>query len=171
MQFVVPAFHAVGTLVSDILSFLGPGDAVALAVHQHQELVFVGSDGHDVADLNRQLQLPALALDRRPILPGGHFFRTVRSRLLRWENRKAVGQTDFVAQLAELFQGFGVLPQLLSGLEADAVDNEMGVGMVGVAVGRNQNLVPGPGLAANSNAISWAWAWVMSASGEKDWTY
>lgn len=72
--------------------------------------------------------------------------RSVRDVLLRLENGKAVGCAELVAQLAELFQCVGTLPQFLSVLEADAVDDEVRMRMGRVAVGGDQNLVARPGL-------------------------
>lgn len=53
---------------------------------------------------------------------------------------------DFVADLPELAEGIGVLAELLTGLEADGIDDEVGVDMPGIAVGGHLHLMPRPGL-------------------------
>ena len=53
---------------------------------------------------------------------------------------------DLVADLPELAEGIGVLTELLPGLEADGIDDEMGVDMPGIAVGGHLHLMPRPGL-------------------------
>ena len=53
---------------------------------------------------------------------------------------------DFVADLPELAEGVGVLAELLPGLKADGVDDEVGVDMPGIAVGGHLHLMPRPGL-------------------------
>lgn len=53
---------------------------------------------------------------------------------------------DLVAELPELAEGVGVLAELLPGLEADGIDDEVGVDMPGIAVGGHLYLMPRPGL-------------------------
>ena len=52
---------------------------------------------------------------------------------------------DLVAQSPEFFQRVRMLAELIARLKADAVDDEVGVGMARVTVGGDQNLVARPG--------------------------
>lgn len=53
---------------------------------------------------------------------------------------------DLVADLTELAEGVGILAELLPRLEADGIDDEVGVDMPGIAVGSHLHLMPRPGL-------------------------
>lgn len=53
---------------------------------------------------------------------------------------------DLVADLPELAEGVGVLAELPACLEADRIDDEVGVDMPGIAVGGHLHLMPRPGL-------------------------
>ena len=53
---------------------------------------------------------------------------------------------DFVADLPELAESVGVLAELPACLEADGIDDEVGVDMPGIAVGGHLHLMPRPGL-------------------------
>ena len=53
---------------------------------------------------------------------------------------------DLVAELPELTEGIGVLAELPACLEADGIDDEVGVDMPGIAVGGHLHLMPRPGL-------------------------
>ena len=57
-----------------------------------------------------------------------------------------VRHADFVADLPELAEGVGVLAELPACLEADGIDDEVGVDMPGIAVGGHLHLMPRPGL-------------------------
>ncbi len=56
-----------------------------------------------------------------------------------------MGCADLVAELAQLLQRTGMLAQLVPRLEADAVDDEMGMDVGCVAVGGDQHLMSRPG--------------------------
>lgn len=58
--------------MGDILSGLFPANLVALALHQRNELLAVGSVAHTVIDDIHELQLLALTTGRRVILSDGH---------------------------------------------------------------------------------------------------
>ena len=53
---------------------------------------------------------------------------------------------NLIADLPELAEGVGVLAELLPGLKADGVDDEVGVDMPGIAVGGHLHLMSRPGL-------------------------
>ena len=57
-----------------------------------------------------------------------------------------VRHADLVADLPELAEGVGVLAELPACLEADGIDDEVGVDMPGIAVGGHLHLMPRPGL-------------------------
>ena len=52
---------------------------------------------------------------------------------------------DIITDHPQELQGIGVLPQLVTIHKADGVDNEVGVDVVGVAVGGHLHLMSGPG--------------------------
>lgn len=56
-----------------------------------------------------------------------------------------MGGADLVADLPQLLQRIGMLSQLVPRLEADAVDDEVGMDVRCVAVGGDQHLVSRPG--------------------------
>ena len=142
MQLVVPALHAVGTLIGDVLPLRRPAKAVTLGLHQGEELILVCCHLHDVVDLNRQRQLPALSLFRCPILPGGHFFHAGfhRGGLYDAETLLPAEPVRGVAEPLDVLHVGVILP---SGLEADGVHNEVRVQMFLVHVSRNLDLVAG----------------------------
>ena len=51
---------------------------------------------------------------------------------------------DLVTDSAELTQGVGILAELLAVYEADGVDHEMGMDMLGIAVGADLHLISRP---------------------------
>ena len=55
-----------------------------------------------------------------------------------------MGLADLVADLPQVFQRVGILPELSPRLEAHRVDDEVGMHMPGVAVRSDQDLRPGP---------------------------
>ena len=57
-----------------------------------------------------------------------------------------VRHADLVADLPELAEGVGILAELPACLEADGIDDEVGVDMPGIAVGGHLHLMPRPGL-------------------------
>ena len=63
---------------------------------------------------------------------------------IRLQHREAVGLADLIAECPQLFQRVGILPQFLSGLKADRVDDEMGMDVRCIAVRGHQGLVSGP---------------------------
>jgi len=64
--------------------------------------------------------------------------------------------TNLVADLPELPQGGGGLPELHPRFKADGVDHKVGVDMPGIAVGGHLHLMPRPGLGCKlqSNLVS-----------------
>ena len=71
-QQAVTALPAAGCGVSDVPSGRLPAYLVALALHQRNELLAVGSVAHTVIDDIHELQLLALTAGRRVILSDGH---------------------------------------------------------------------------------------------------
>ena len=55
-----------------------------------------------------------------------------------------MGTAQLVTDGTEVLQRVGVLPQLPSVLEADGVDDKVGVDVSGIAVGGHLHLMPGP---------------------------
>ena len=71
-QQAVTALPAAGCGVGDVAPGLLPAYFVALALHQRNELLAVGSVAHTVIDDIHELQLLALTTGRRVILSDGH---------------------------------------------------------------------------------------------------
>lgn len=142
MQTPVSAPHPVGTAVGDIFSLRRPDHLVTVSVHFGDKIFLASRLPHGVLDHRHQLKLPALALACRTVLSCGQL-RTVF--FIRLQHREAVCGADLIAELAQLLQRTGMLAQLVPRLEADAVDDEMGMDMGRVAVGSDQHLVSRPG--------------------------
>ena len=139
MKFVIPAAVAIGGGVGDALAVCCPENRVALALHQLQEL-FPG-DGvlHGLVDLHGKPHLPALPSGSDPVLRLGG----AGDRLLTlWlADGQTVPHAQRVRDLTELRQVRLFKVELPAGLEADGVDDEVGVDMLAVRVGGHDDLV------------------------------
>ena len=74
MEPVVPALHALGHGVGDILPAGSPANLIALTLHQRNEFFLAGGEPHALVDGVHQAELPALALGGGAILAGAHPF-------------------------------------------------------------------------------------------------
>ena len=142
MEPVIPAPHALGRGVSDVLPAVCPPHLIALALHQRDELVFGGSVPHALVDGVHQPELPALALGGGAVLAGAHPL-LLDLLLRRRKNRQVVGGADFIVDGPVGLQASGALVEFFPVLNADAVDNQVAVQMVGVDVGGYQYLEVG----------------------------
>ena len=61
-----------------------------------------------------------------------------------WQDAQVMFFANLVADATELPQGVGILPQLLSIYKADRVDHEVGVDVLGIAVGADLHLISRP---------------------------
>ena len=139
MQAVIPALFPIGGGVGDVLPGLLPPDAVPLALHEQNELVPVSGVPHTLVDGVHQTELPALSSGGGVVLRAGHGL----DPLLPWlEYRQAELHAHLIVALAQLSQFRFADVQLFPILEADAVDEEVGVDVVTVNVGADQNLPP-----------------------------
>ena len=139
MEFVIPAAVAVGGGVGDALAVCCPENCVALALHQLQEL-FTG-DGvlHGLIDLHGKPYFPALPSGSDPVLRLGG---TGDRLLTLWlADGQAVADAERVRDLTELRQVRLFKVELSAGLEADGVDDEVGVDVLAVRVGGHDDLV------------------------------
>lgn len=136
---VIPAPHAARDSVGDILAIVCPADVVAFAAHQRNELLPAAGVPHTLVYGVHQLELPALPSDSGVVLRAGHGLNP----LLLWlEYRQTELHAHLIVALAQLSQFQFTDVQLLPILEADAVDEEVGVDVVTVNVGADQNLPP-----------------------------
>ena len=142
VQAASPALFSVGTGEGDLLPLRCPLDFVALAFHEKNKIFLVRAKLHRLTDVVHQPELPAFPLPGCPVFPGGHLLAA--AFILR-QNTEPVSMTDLVADLPQIFQGVGILPELSPGLKAHRVDDEVGMHMPGVAVRSDQDLRPGPG--------------------------
>ena len=143
MQLVAPTFHPVGTGVGDVLPLVAPPDIVAPTLHLADEILPADTHFHGFSDVVHEAEFPALTLPGGAVFPWGHLLPTL---LIGRQNREVVRHADLVADLPELAEGVGVLAELPACLEADGIDDEVGVDMPGIAVGGHLHLMPWPGL-------------------------
>ena len=141
MQTVSPALFSVGTDERDLRPCIGPDHFVALALHKSDEVLFVSALFHRLPDVVHQLELPALALLRRTPFPRGQLGTVA---LVWFQYIQAVGHAHLVAHHAKLLQRIGRLAQLQPSLEADRVEYEMRMDVVGIAVSGHQDFRPRP---------------------------
>ena len=139
MEPVIPAPHALGRGVSDVLPAVCPPHLIALALHQRDELVFGGSVPHALVDGVHQPELPALALGGGAVLAGAHPL-LLDLLLRRRKNRQVVGGADFIIGQPVGLQVRSTLVELAAVPEADAVHDQVAVQNVGVDVGCHQHL-------------------------------
>ena len=76
-----------------------------------------------------------------PVFPCGHLSAAL---LVGRQNREIVGHTNPIADLPKLPQGIRSLAELHPGFEADGVDDEVGVDVLGIAVGGYLYFMPRP---------------------------
>ena len=57
-----------------------------------------------------------------------------------------MGGADFIVELSQMEQGIRMLSQFQAVLKADRVDHEMGMDVVGIAMGSHQHFIPWPSL-------------------------
>ena len=143
MQLVAPAFHPIGTGVGDVFPIVTPPDLVSPPLHLADEILPAHTHFHGFPNVVHEAEFPALPLPGGTVFSGCHFLPAL---LIGRQNREVVRHADFVADLPELAEGVGVLAELLPGLEADGIDDEVGVDMPGIAVGGHLHLMPRPGL-------------------------
>ena len=72
MQLIVAAHLFVWTGVGDALAAVLPPNIIAAGVHVFDEFFAGTAAVHGLIDVIHQLELPALALDRRPVFAGAH---------------------------------------------------------------------------------------------------
>ena len=138
---LISAWSFVGTDESDVLPVICPFDFIAPALHLPDEFFFATADLHRLVHIVHQTELPALALLRCPVLTGGHFLAAF---LVRRQNRKPIGNAQLIADGTELLECVRILPQFVTIHEADRIDDEVGVDVVGVAVGGHLHFMSRP---------------------------
>lgn len=140
MQFAVPAFHAVVTGEGDVLSLRRPKNFVSPLSHGAYQFFPTAGSFHLRVDRGDQLKFPTLVFLRGSELTGGEL-----GSLGLKQDRQSVGLTNLIAQRSELLECVRVLSELVSVLEVHRVDDEVGVGIVRIAVGADKSLVARPG--------------------------
>ena len=141
MQTVSPALFSVGTDERDLRPRIGPYHFVALALHKSDEVLLAPALFHGLPYVVHQLELPALALLSSTPFPCGQLGAAA---FVGSQYAHAVGHADLVAYHAQLLQRVGRLPQLQPSLEADRVEYEMRMDVVGITVGGHQDFRPWP---------------------------
>lgn len=141
MQTVSPALFSVGTDERDLRPRIGPDHFVALAFHKRDEVLLAPALFHGLPDVVHQLELPTLALLCRTPFPCGQLGAAA---LVGLQHAHAVGHAHLVAYHAQFLQRVGRLAQLQPSLEADRVEYEMRMDVVGIAVGGHQDFRPRP---------------------------
>ena len=142
MEPVIPALHALRRGVGDVLPSVRPAHLVTLALHQRNKFVFGFGVLHALIDGVHQPKLPALALGGGAVLTGAHPF-LLGLLFRRRQDLQTVGGTDLVAGQPVGLEVGGALMEFPAALEADAVDDQMAVQVVGVYMGGHQHLEVG----------------------------
>ena len=141
VQTVSPALFSVGTDERDLRPCIGPDHFVTLALHKSDEVLLAPALFHGLPDVVHQLELPALALLCRAPFPCGQLGAAAP---VWFQYVQAVGHAHLVAHHTQLLQRIGRLAQLQPSLEADRVEYEMRMDVVGIAVGGHQDFRPRP---------------------------
>lgn len=141
MQTVSSALFSVGTDERNLRPHIGPDHFVALALHKRDKVLLAPALFHGLPDVVHQLELPALTLLCRAPFPCGQLGATAP---VWFQYVQAVGHAHLVAHHAKLLQRVGRLAQLQPSLEADRVEYEMRMDVVGIAVGGHQDFRPRP---------------------------
>lgn len=127
--------------VGDVLPVRCPFDFITAVLHQPNEMLPVMSQRHALVDVDLQIHLPTIALGIGTVLPVRHgaFF------LLQFgfHDRKTVLQTQLIGCIPQHFQTFLVAVVFSAGFTADGVDDEVGVDVGTVGVGRHHHLKAG----------------------------
>lgn len=84
-----------------------------------------------------------MPLPGSPVFPVAHL---PSAPLIGGQNGEFVFHADLITDLPELPQRCRGLVELHPRFEADGVDDEVGVNVVGIAVGGHLHLIPRPGL-------------------------
>ena len=136
MQAVISAFHTLGGGIGDAFSGVCPLDAVALKLHQLDELFLVSSIFHALINGIHQPHFPAFALDRSMIFRNTHGFGAVIFRF--WlANFKAIFHAQPVIELPDGFYLRGADVKFSAGIEGNRVDNKVRVDVVTIGMGTN----------------------------------
>ncbi len=143
MEFVVPAFLAVGTGEGDILAFLRPYQVVATLFHSEDEILLTAGMLHGKFNVTHEAELPAFPLGSCTVLSSRELDTIL---LLGRQDGETMLLANAVTKSTELFERLGGLAQLPAGFKADRVDYKMGVQMVGIAVGGYLYFMPRPSL-------------------------
>ncbi len=98
---------------------------------------------HGFPDVEHEPEFPALPLPGGTVFPVAHF---PSAPLIGGQNGEFVFHADLVTDLPELPQGGGCLAELHPGFKAYRVDHEVGMDVLGIAVGGHLHLMPRPGL-------------------------
>ena len=139
MEPVVPALHALGRGVGDILPAVCPPHLIPLTLHQRNKFLFGRCVAHTLVDGIHESELPTLALGRGAVLPGVHAL-LLDLFLWRRQNLQTVSNADLIVGLTMGLQVGGTLMELVTVLERDAVHHQVVVQVIGVYVGGHQHL-------------------------------
>ena len=131
VQTAVPALASIGAGERDMLPRICPGDLVTFLLHISDEGLPAISILQSLVDGVDQIQFPAVAAKASLILSGLHpFLFSVLLWLL--QNAQAMGGADLIIGLAVLQQIVGALVELFPVLNADAVDHQVVMNVVGI---------------------------------------
>ena len=139
---VIPALHARGRGVGDVLPTVCPVHLIPLALHQREELLLGGRIPHTLVDGVHQPELPALTLGGRAVLPTAHPL-PLDLPFRRRQDRQTVGGAGLIVDGPVGLQASGALVEFFPVQETDAVDDQMAMQVVGVDVGSYQYLEVG----------------------------
>ena len=124
-----------------MLSLLRPENFISGTVHQFHEVFFTGAAFHGFIDVVHQTELPALIFPGSTVFPCRKFSAAL---LIGRQDGQVMFLADLVTDAAKLAQGVGILPELLAVYKADGVDHEVGVDVLGIAVGGYLHFISRP---------------------------
>ena len=126
MEPVIPALHALGRGVGDILPAVCPPHLIPLTLHQRNKFLFGRCVPHTLVDGIHESELPALALGSGAVLPAAHaflFYLLFRRR----QDIQTVSDADLIIGQPVGLQVGGTLVEFSAVTEADAVDDQVAV--------------------------------------------
>ena len=124
-----------------MLPLICPENFISGTVHQLYEIFFTGTVLHGFVDVVHQTELPALLLPGSTIFPRRKFSAAL---LIGRQDAQVMLFADLVTDSAKLAQGVGILAELSPVYKADGVDHEVGVDMLGIAVGADLHFISRP---------------------------
>lgn len=137
MQLAVAALHAVRRGVGNALAAALPADSIAIGLHQRNEFRAATSISHTLIHRVNQPQLPALSFKRGVIFSAAHAAGMAVDTGV--EHRQSQLLADGIVALLQLLHLLFCQVQLFAGFKVDRVDDAVGVNMLTVNMGTDED--------------------------------